>query len=290
MSAGPAREAIASAFIAACLGELAALKPGNVHQFADGHGMQAADFEKSARVSAPFIAAPLSVGARIRKSAEATAQAVGSNTNLGILLLAAPLAAAAERPGTAPLRNKLAEVLGGLDVADAREAYAGIRAAHAGGLGQVEAQDIAHEPSVSLLEAMRAAEERDRIAWNYTHDFADIFVRGLGWLAEAEGQGADAAWSTSFVYLHLLAVCPDSLVARKYGTETAEALAEEARPHAAALDAALARRSDLSALVPDLLAFDRSLKSRGLNPGTTADLTVATLFAASLQRPKSLGL
>jgi triphosphoribosyl-dephospho-CoA synthase len=33
----------------------------------------------------------------------------------------------------------------------------------------------------------------------------------------------------------------------------------------------------------DLLAFDRSLKARGLNPGTSADLTVATLFAASLQ-------
>jgi triphosphoribosyl-dephospho-CoA synthase len=31
------------------------------------------------------------------------------------------------------------------------------------------------------------------------------------------------------------------------------------------------------------MAFDRSLKARGLNPGTSADLTVATLFAASLQ-------
>ncbi len=36
-------------------------------------------------------------------------------------------------------------------------------------------------------------------------------------------------------------------------------------------------------LEPDLLAFDRSLKARGLNPGTSADLTVTTLFAASLQ-------
>ena len=32
---------------------------------------------------------------------------------------------------------------------------------------------------MTLLEAMRAAESRDRIAWNYTHDFADIFTLGL---------------------------------------------------------------------------------------------------------------
>ena len=32
-----------------------------------------------------------------------------------------------------------------------------------------------------------------------------------------------------------------------------------------------------------VMAFDRSLKARCLNPGTSADLTVATLFAASLQ-------
>jgi triphosphoribosyl-dephospho-CoA synthase len=32
-----------------------------------------------------------------------------------------------------------------------------------------------------------------------------------------------------------------------------------------------------------LLAFDRALKERGINPGTSADLTVATLFAATLE-------
>jgi triphosphoribosyl-dephospho-CoA synthase len=33
------------------------------------------------------------------------------------------------------------------------------------------------------------------------------------------------------------------------------------------------------------MAFDQALKERGLNPGTSADLTVATLFAWRLERP-----
>ena len=87
---------IADAYRAACLAELAALKPGNVHRFADGHGMTVADFAASAEASAPTLAAAgAGVGERVLRSVEATRQAVGMNTNLGILLLAVPLAAAA---------------------------------------------------------------------------------------------------------------------------------------------------------------------------------------------------
>jgi triphosphoribosyl-dephospho-CoA synthase len=40
---------------------------------------------------------------------------------------------------------------------------------------------------------------------------------------------------------------------------------------------------DDNRLLADLLAWDRSLKQRALNPGTSADLTVATLFAHRLR-------
>ncbi len=56
---------IAHAYIAACLAELEALKPGNVHRHAAGHGMDVADFETSARVSAPAIAR---AGARVGRA------------------------------------------------------------------------------------------------------------------------------------------------------------------------------------------------------------------------------
>ena len=88
---------IASAFIGACLDELEAPKPGNVHVFADGHGSSVADFRRSAEVAAePIARLRASVGARILGAIEATRAAVGQNTNLGIVLLCAPLARAAE--------------------------------------------------------------------------------------------------------------------------------------------------------------------------------------------------
>lgn len=90
-------ELIAEGFRDACRQELAALKPGNVHVHSPGHGLEVRDFELSADAAAPHIAARgARVGARIRAAVEATWGAVATNTNLGIVLLCAPLAAAAE--------------------------------------------------------------------------------------------------------------------------------------------------------------------------------------------------
>ena len=47
---------IGTLYRAACLAELDALKPGNVHAFAAGHRMVVADFITSADVSAPALA------------------------------------------------------------------------------------------------------------------------------------------------------------------------------------------------------------------------------------------
>src|ERR1700683_2653675 len=57
-------------------------------------------------------------GVRIGAPVDATLKAVGQNTNLGIILLCAPLAAAAEAED-APLRSALAGVLDRLDRVDA---------------------------------------------------------------------------------------------------------------------------------------------------------------------------
>jgi triphosphoribosyl-dephospho-CoA synthase len=274
-------EQVARAFHDACLAELDALKPGNVHRFGDDDvSMSVADFEASARVAAPALAAPgLAVGARIRRSVEATIDAVGHNTNLGIVLLSAPLASAALESTGGDLRERLAKVLAGLGVADARETYAAIRRAKPGGLGEARVHDVGDEPDVTLLEAMEAAEGRDRIAWNYTHDFADIFDLGLPRLQRAVAQSISAPQAATAVYLGFLAALPDTLIARKFGIAQALEVQEEAE----ALAARLGDLVDPKTLEPDLVAFDRSLKARGLNPGTSADLTVATLFAASLQ-------
>src|SRR5258707_11611761 len=91
--ASPERAAaLREAFLAACAGELRALKPGNVHVHAAGHGMAVADFERSAAVAAEPLCRPRApIGAPIRDAVPATRAPVGIKTNLGILLLPAPL-------------------------------------------------------------------------------------------------------------------------------------------------------------------------------------------------------
>jgi triphosphoribosyl-dephospho-CoA synthase len=280
LSGPPNQAAIASAFETACLAELDALKPGNVHRYGQGHGMSVADFEKSAAAAAsPLTESGASVGLRIRHAVEATARAVGQNTNLGIVLLCAPLASAAHASGGGDLRQRLARVLQALSVKDAKETYAGIRLAKAGGLGTVEKHDLGSEPTVTLLEAMREAETRDRIAWNYTHDFADIFVTGLPRLIQGRTRYGAHEWAVTDLYLSLLAKIPDTLIARKFGVKAATQVTENAYKTLKAFVEA----DTAEARVDTLLTFDKALKNSGLNPGTTADLTVATLFASSLQ-------
>ena len=271
--------AIGAAFVEACLAELEALKPGNVHRYASGHRMEVDDFVRSAEASAAHVAADgLSVGARVRGAVDATLAAVGQNTNLGIVLLCAPLAAAAEGAAR-ELRGALSSVLDRLDRQDAIDVYAAIAAARPGGLGRAPEQDVHEEPTVSLREAMAAAADRDRIARQYVTVFEDVFVRGLGALDAARKQGRERRWSTLEVYLGFLAEFPDTHVMRKFGLATAEDLRREA----AMWRDRLAAAPDPGPLIPDLMRWDTALKARGVNPGTSADLTVATLFTATLR-------
>jgi triphosphoribosyl-dephospho-CoA synthase len=272
--------ALRRAFIDACTLELRALKPGNVHDYAAGHGMSVDDFVKSAEAAAaPLCRTGRAVGARIRDAAVATQAAVGCNTNLGILLLAAPLLAARERTRGRDLRDALRETLAKLTVADAIKAYEAIRIANPAGLGHAESQDVSAAPEVTLREAMGLAADRDRIARQYAADYEDVFAIGVDGLAAARRQGLAPEWAASRIYLAFLAAFPDSHVARKYG----DAVAEEVRSEAAPLAVRLSATDAPERLKPDLLVFDTALKARGINPGTSADLTVASLLAETLE-------
>jgi triphosphoribosyl-dephospho-CoA synthase len=270
---------IADAFEQACRDELATPKPGNVHVFADGHRMTAVDFERSAAAAAGPLTAPKArVGQRIFGAIEATFAAVGSNTNLGIVLLCAPLAVAAE-PQPGDLRASLATVLAALDREDAALAFRAIVRASPAGLGHAERHDVYAPATVSLRDAMAEAAARDRIALQYVTDFADIFGLGEQLLAAALAAASDLRLATVSTYLGFLAAFPDSHILRKQGAATAERIRREAANIRAEVQTA--RRLD--DVLPALLDWDATLKREGINPGTSADLTVATLFAHRLR-------
>ncbi|WJR65114.1 triphosphoribosyl-dephospho-CoA synthase [Neorhizobium sp. CSC1952] len=272
------QQQIMTAYLDACRAEIEALKPGNVHRFADGHRMTAGQFLESAEVSAPLVSEPhASVGRRVLGAVAATRERVGTNTNLGILLLCAPLAKAAESI-SAHFRDDLRRTLDGMDADDARDVFAAIRLGNPGGLGSAEEQDVREEPTVPLLEAMHMAAGRDMIARQYATGFSDIFAGGLTAWEQAAGRGEDGMWPTVFVYLHFLSSFPDSHIGRKHGT----GLAEEVRKEAETIRRTVTEETDLTRREEVLLSFDKRLKDRDINPGTSADLTVATLFVRNM--------
>lgn len=272
---------IAAAFVAACRDELEAPKPGNVHVLAGGHGMTADDFTRSADAAAGPLTAPgARVGLRILRAVEATRAGVGTNTNLGIILLCAPLAAAAEQDAL-DLRGSLAAVLDGLDIEDADLAFRAIVLASPAGLGTAEHHDVQQPATATLRAAMAAAADRDRIAYQFSHHFSDIFERGLPECAAASRRWAEPKWATLSVYLAFLAAFRDTHIVRKHGPT----IAEEVRHTATAYRRRLQASDAPDAVLGELMAWDSALKQCGINPGTSADLTVATLFARRLLLP-----
>ncbi len=271
------RDRIRAAYERACRMDIEALKPGNVHLFADGHGMSAAHFVTSAEVTAGPLTDPgLPVGQRILEAVRATRSAVATNTNLGIVLLAAPLICAAELPG-GTLRAKLGTVLDAMTMDDAGAVFAAIVTADPGGLGDAD-NDVREAPKVGLLDAMREAAGRDLIARQYATGFADVFDVGLAAVRAASARGESGMWPAIFAYMTFLTAFPDSHVARNHGAEAAE----RTRQEAAAVQVELAAAGDEPARISLLMAFDRRLKTQGINPGTSADLTVASLLVHDL--------
>jgi triphosphoribosyl-dephospho-CoA synthase len=177
----------------------------------------------------------------------------------------------------AALHAAVREVLAALDVADARAAYRAIALANPGGLGRAPSQDVTAPPSVDLRAAMALAAARDSIARQYAYDYGDVFGSGLAALAAAQGRLAGAVQA---LFLSYLAGWPDSHIVRKLGDGVAQTVTAEAAAWRTRLQTAPAAGEDAA-----FAQWDERLKAAGINPGTSADLTVCTLFAAALTRP-----
>jgi triphosphoribosyl-dephospho-CoA synthase len=259
----------------ACLLEVIARKPGNVHRQSDFADLQFLDFLLSAgAITGPLDrAATEGVGVSVLAAIEATRRVVNTNTNLGIVLLLAPLAAI-------PLGVDLAEgvevVLAATTVEDARHAYRAIQLAQPGGLGEAPDQDITREPTMTLRAAMTLAADRDLVARQYANGFREVLDEALPVLRQSLGTSQSLETAIVTAYLHVLAHHPDSLIARKYGVAQA---VEVSRRAAEVLEAGW---PDTDQAQRDCETFDAWLRhpSNRFNPGTAADLVTAALYAA----------
>jgi triphosphoribosyl-dephospho-CoA synthase len=259
----------------ACLLEVTARKPGNVHRLRDFPDLHFVDFLLSAVAIAEPLdrAAAAGVGVTVLQAIEATRRVVNTNTNLGMVLLLAPLAAV---PGGVAMAAGVEAVLAATTVEDARAVFRAIRLAEPGGLGSAPHQDVAHEPTMTLRAVMSLAADRDLIARQSANGFQDVLNEALPALGTSLASGYPLETAIIAAHLNMLARHPDSLIARKAGPGVA---CEVSRRAAEVLAAGWPDRAEARRLGDD---FDAWLREPGqrLNPGTTADLITAALFAA----------
>ena len=266
----------------ACLLEASAEKPGNVTRSKDFSDSRYEDFLVSATAIGPAFqnAADVSVGETIRRAVRDTQCLVGTNTNLGMVLLLAPLAKAAGKGHPQGLRAGVDQVLNALTIKDAEMTYEAIRLAGPAGLGEVGSYDVRDEKiDITLRDAMILAQDRDTVAREYITSFETTFNLGYPTLCRHWAQGHRLSESIVQTFFTILAQVPDALIARKNGLPVALKISQSATK-------ALERGGVFSAEGREAVHnFDRVVRDQKhrLNPGTTADLIAAVLFVFLIQ-------
>lgn len=259
----------------ACTWEVLARKAGNVCPGREFPDLTVNDFLVSAAAIAPILEqAPFQpLGVTILRCIEATRNVVNTNTNLGIVLLLAPLASV---PLDQPLQPGVAQVLARTTIEDSRNAFAAIRLAKPAGLGNAPRQDVKDEPTLPLREVMALAQERDLIAAQYADGFAFTFQQCVIDLVRFVKSTHNVERAIVQTQLIVLATARDSHIKRRAGSGEATAvkrLAQEVLDHGG-LDSPRGRHA--------FLEFDAWLRSDNhlRNPGTTADILAAAIFIA----------
>lgn len=284
-------------------------KPGNVHRTAD---LEEATFEQ-------FVSSSIAIGPALREAAERGFKAgkgeiefseigVGSaikraiedtmewqrneNTNLGIVMLLVPLTAAAGatlakegRIRMRELRKNLSEVMKSTTPEDAVCLYDAISIAKPGGLGRVAELDVRDRRSkkrirdekITLYDVMKLSSGWDNISRELVTDLQITFEFGHPLVKDLYSRTKNMNATTVQTFLHILSKYPDTFIQRIHGRKVAEEVSKKA-------STIVEKGGILTAEGRDLLQrFDEELRRRGINPGTTADLTASSLMLSILE-------
>jgi len=282
-------------------------KPGNVHRTRDAAKTRFEHFLAGSVAIGPTMrtlaekghdvgtgrlsVSRIGLGSQIlRATQDSLSWQRGGNVNLGVVLLLAPLAAASglhlpkmRHVDLPQLRQYIEVVIGGAVPNDSVGIYQAIRAAVPPRvLGKVDELDVMDDAALDRirkegLTPLRIFEEcrgRDSICSEWVTGFSATFTLGYPALREALQQSGDINMAVVHAFLSILSEVPDSLIERKSGRKAALEVSRMASE--------VLKRGGLadSEGKKAVLEMDETLHRAGgdLNPGTTADLTAASLY------------
>ena len=280
LSMNEIKKKIAEAALSACLMEVLSAKPGNVYPGGEWnfHDLKVIDFIRSSMaIYYAFLNDDYSsVGQLILNAIIQTRHVTSTNTNLGQMILLAPLALTFFHHGNIA-EDTIQNTINKLNIQDSQSVYRAIRLANPGGMGDVKDHDILEVPTLPLDQIMQMAMSYDSVAKQYTNGFHDIISIGITSLLDNSFSTEEWQDMTIWCHLHFMARLPDTLIARKCGWKIAEESAKMA-------ERVLEHHPGSSSYRSELKSLDQWLRAVGhsRNPGTTADLVTATLFVALL--------
>lgn len=275
-------------------------KPGNVHRTRNYDDMVFQDFIISGVVIGNIMEelanqakeiddlSKAELGKYILQAVSETDKWISTNTNLGIMMMCIPIAAAAAiSDGFDEIQENVGRLMDATTVDDAVNLYDAINVADAGGMGDQEEFDVMSEKAKDELRAnnqtmydvLEISAGWDRLANELTNKMPVCFEIGLptfrDFLASCDDEDA-VNNATVLTFMTILSQIPDTLISRKYGDEIAESVSKKAE--------GLLKFKDDDSFTEKLLEFDDYLYENKYNPGTTADLTAASIFLSYLEK------
>ncbi|MBR3156261.1 MAG: triphosphoribosyl-dephospho-CoA synthase [Methanobrevibacter sp.] len=266
-------------------------KPGNVHRTRDFDDMEFEDFVISGIVIGDTIREACTdvdvenpqLGKYILQAVAETDRWIKNNTNLGIVMMTTPIAvAAAISDSFDDIRENIKLVMGNTSVDDACDLYDAINIADAGGMGDQDEYDVAsdnaknelRENGQTMYDVLKISAPWDMLAREMTGDMPAVFEIGYPKYHELR-QSKSQNDACVLTFLTILSHVPDTLISRKYGSDEAMKISLMTRD--------LLNIKDEPDFKDRLREFDDYLFKNKYNPGTTADLTAASIFVSYLK-------
>lgn len=297
----------------AILLEVSTHKPGNVNFVVGFEGTRVEHFLASAVAAAPSFEEAakrglavengklkldkVGVGQLIRDCvADIDAWQKGGNTLIGTIMLFIPMAVAA---GMTPfkdnkdydeldiqqLKKNIKLVTEATTAQDAIHVYESIGIAKPSGLNNAPDLDVREAKSkerllkenVTLFEVFKIAASYDDVCSEFVNNYPITFDMAFPYLME---QLLSKGMTTAIVntFLKILAEHPDTFIARKVGIKNARKISRDAKKILKENGVATPKGKELTMLL------DKKLRESGnnYNPGTTADITAATIALCTL--------